>query len=428
MERFDAIVVGAGPAGLACAYTMATDGLSVLLFERGKYPGSKNMWGGAFFGPQLHALFPGWLEEAPIERVVTRQVLGFLSEKGSVSLDFTSGRFAVPPYNGFILLRAKFDKWMSKKAEQAGAIVASGMMVDDLLIKGNRFAGVRVGKEEFPSDAVVLAEGVNGILARKAGLRKELIPGDVKQGVKEVIELPRSVIEDRFKVRGNEGAALEFVGTCTRGLPGGGFIYTNKEGLSVGVVVDLAALVKERLKASDLLESFKAHPDIQKLIDGGKTVEYTAHLIPASGVNMMPKLYTDGLLVTGDAASLLLGTGLILEGANFAVASGIAAAETVRAAREKRDFSANSLSSYPEALKKTFVLQDLETFREAPIFLKNKRIYGAYPDALVETFETLFRNDGKPRKKTFRSVREIVRKRIGLKQLLIDAWRMRKSV
>jgi electron transfer flavoprotein-quinone oxidoreductase len=407
---------------------MAKGGLNVLQFERGKYPGAKNMWGGAFFGPQLCALFPGWLEEAPIERVVTRQVLGFLTEKGSVSLDFSSSRFAVPPYNGFILLRAKFDNWMSKKVEQAGVIVASGMMVDDLLMKENKVAGVKVGKEEFPCDVVVLAEGVNGILAQRAGLRKELAPGDMKQGVKEVIELPRAALEDRFRLRGNEGAALEFVGTCTRGLPGGGFVYTNKESLSVGVVVDLAALVKERLKASDLLESFKGHPEIRKLIEGGETVEYSAHLIPASGINMMPKLYTDGLLVTGDAACLLLGTGLILEGANFAVASGIAAAETVRAAREKGDFSANTLSSYAAALKETFVLQELETFRAAPFFLKNPRIYGAYPETLVETFEELFKNDGKPRKKTFGSVLEIVRKRIGLKQLVLDGWRMRKSI
>lgn len=428
MEKFDAIVVGGGPAGCASAYVMAKAGLNVLLFERGKYAGAKNMWGGAFFGPQLNTLFPEFWKEAPVERFVTRHVLSFLTENGSVALDFKSERFGMPPYNGFILMRAKFDNWMSKKVEQAGAIAATGMKVDDLLFQEGRVAGVRVGEEEFGSDVVILAEGVNSLLSEKAGLRRDFSPEDMKLGVKEVIEIPRKTIEERFNLAGDEGAAVEFVGACTGGLPGGGFLYTNKESLSLGLVVELDALVKRGLKASDLLEEFKSRPEMAKLIQGGRTVEYSAHLIPVSGLAMMPKLAMDGLLATGDAAALLLGTGLILEGANFAVASGIAAARTAIMAREKGDFSAANLSQYEQLLKDSFVLQDLSTFRSAPAFLKNRRIYELYPELFFEVFEAIFQNDGAPRKNAWRVVKDVMRRRTGTRALLSDLWKARRAI
>jgi len=428
MERFDAIVVGAGPAGCASAYVMAKSGLNVLVIERGKYTGAKNMWGGAFFGPQLHDLFPEFWKEAPVERFVTRHVISFLTQKGSIAVDFKSTRFGAPPYNGFILLRAKFDQWMAKKVEQTGAIVASGLAVDDLLFEGDKVKGVKVGNEEFLSDVVILADGANSLLVEKAGLSHQVSSEDMKQGVKEVIQLPRKTIEERFNLRGDEGVAMEFVGDCTQGLPGGGFLYTNRESLSLGVVVQLSELIKNKVKASDLLERFKGHPEIGKWIEGGKTLEYSAHLIPASGLKMMPQLARDGLLVTGDAASLLLGTGLILEGSNFAIASGMAAAETVKRAKERNDFSMKCLSGYEEILKRNFVLQDLNTFKEAPEFLKNSRIYNLYPEILVEMAERIFQNKGEPRKRTYQLMREVIKEKTSIWRLLSDAMKARKAI
>ena len=425
-EKFDAIVVGGGPAGCASAYVMAKSGLNVLLFERGQYAGAKNMWGGAFFGSQLDSIFPGFEKEAPIERFVTRHTFSFLTEKGSTTLDFRPVHSDPSSKTGFIAMRARFDKWLVKKVEQSGAIVVTGMLVDDLILDGGRITGVKVGSEEFSSHAVVLAEGVNCILARKAGLCKESSGGNMKQGVKEIIELPKQTIEDRFNISGNEGAAMEFVGSCTRGIPGGGFIYTNKESLSVGVVVELDALVKNKLKAADLIEEFKQYPDVARLIKGGKTVEYSAHLIPTGGLNMMPKLFSGGVLVTGDAAGLVLGTGLILEGANFAMASGIAAAETILAAKKKNDFSANVLCEYERLLKESFVLKDMNTFRQSPDLLKNARIYNLYPDVVFEIFENILQNNGQPRTNAYKIVKKVIRKRVGMIRLLSDLWAMRK--
>jgi electron transfer flavoprotein-quinone oxidoreductase len=426
MDTFDAIVVGAGPAGCAAAYTMAKNGLQVLVLERGQYPGAKNMWGGAFFGPVMEEIFPDFWKEAPVERSVSRHTIAMLTEHESLSFDFRSDR--VHKNRGFIVLRAKFDQWLAKKAEGAGAIIAPGLQVDDLLYENGAVAGVKAGGETFPASVVILADGANSLLAAKAGLRKEFGPHDVKQGVKEVIQLPREVIEDRFQLQGDEGAALEFIGSCTRGLPGGGFIYTNKDSLSVGVVVQLSAISEQQVKASDLLEDFKSHPLIQRYISRGKTVEYSAHLIPVTGMKILPTFAKDGILITGDAAGLVLGTGLILEGANFAMASGVAAAETVIKAKQNGDFTAKGLVHYEGLLRSRFVVKDLETFKKAPEFLENPRIYTTYPELFCSAAAKLFGNDGTPREGSFKTLMASMKGKVTIWELMRDAWKAKESL
>ncbi|MCX5841337.1 MAG: FAD-dependent oxidoreductase [Deltaproteobacteria bacterium] len=428
MEAFDAIVVGAGPAGCAAACTMVKSGLNVLVLERGKYPGAKNMWGGAFFGPVMNEVFPNFWKEAPVERFINRHVISFMTKEDCLSVDFKSPDGDHTSAPGFIILRAKFDRWMAGKVEQAGAILATGLEVTDFIFDGSQIKGVKVGAEEFPANTVVLADGANSLLAKKAGLREDFKAPDLKQGVKEVIRLSRETIEDRFNINGNGGVVMEFVGACTRGLPGGGFIYTNQDSLSVGVVVQLSALVEKQVKASDLIEDFKNHPSVRPLIRNGETVEYSAHLIPVSGVQMMPKLYADGILVAGDAAAMVLGTGLILEGANFAMAAGVAAGETVIQAREKGDFTASTLGHYETLLKDRFVLKDLNTFRHAPHFLENERIYNVYPEWACGMMRSIFHSDGKPRRNTFEIAKGSMKDKISIWQLVTDAMKARKAL
>jgi len=428
MDIFDAIVVGAGPAGCGAAYTMAKAGLNILVLERGQYVGAKNMWGGAFFGPVMNELFPGFWKEAPVERHISRHVISFMTKEDCLSVDFKSPHRDYDTAPGFIILRAKFDRWMGGKVEEAGAIIATGLEVTDFIFEENVIKGVKVGDEEFLAHVVILADGVNSLLATKARLRGDFKAGDLKQGVKEVIRLPREVIEDRFSVEGNEGVVMEFVGACTRGLPGGGFIYTNQESLSVGVVAQLSALVEKKVKSADLIEDFKNHPAVRPLIRNGQTVEYSAHLIPVSGVQMMPKLYADGILIVGDAAAMVLGTGLILEGANFAMAAGAAAGETVLQAREKGNYTAAALGHYEQLLKDRFVLKDLQTFRRAPHFLENPRIYNAYPELACGLMRNIFHSDGKPRKNTFEVLRTSMQGKVGLWQMMTDAMNARKAL
>ncbi len=151
-EKFDAIVVGAGPAGCAAAYTMAKAGLGVLVVERGKFAGSKNIAGGILYGAVLNNLLPSFWEEAPVERHISRHICTFLSEKTSLSLDFNAAGLNHPSYNGCTVLRAKFDHWMAKKVEQAGAIVAAGIRADDLLWDNHRVAGIIAGADKLPAD------------------------------------------------------------------------------------------------------------------------------------------------------------------------------------------------------------------------------------------------------------------------------------
>ena len=215
-------MVGAGPAGCLCGYTLAKAGLETLIVERGKYPGAKNMWGGAYYGPLLYELFPDFWEEAPVERYLLRRKFSLLTEDSSLSMEFSTQRFKEKPYNGFTVLRAKFDRWLASKAEQAGAIVAAGLQVDDFLWEGSRVSGIKAGGDEIPASVVVACDGVNSLMAEKAGLRKKLSPQFLKQGVKEVIVLPKETIDQRFKLSGEEGIAWESLGPFTQDIPGGG--------------------------------------------------------------------------------------------------------------------------------------------------------------------------------------------------------------
>lgn len=427
-EKFDAIVVGAGPAGCACGFTLARAGLKTLVVERGRFPGAKNMWGGVFYGPALAELFPRFWEEAPVERYILRHKFSFLVEESVLTTEFTTKKFGGPPYNGFSLLRSKFDRWFASKVEEAGAIVASPLEASDLLWDGERVAGVKAGGDEIPASVVVACDGVNSVLVEKAGLRPRLRAQDVKQGVKEVLQFPRELIEQRFNLKGDEGIAWEFIGSFTRGIPGGAFIYTNKESLSVGVVVQLKALVEKKVEANELLEEFKQHPEVERLLEGGKLAEYSAHLVPVAGMAMMPGLFTDGFIVAGDAAAFTLATGLTLEGANFALGSGVVAAEAVVRAKQAGDFSRKSLSCYRDLLEKSFVLKDLRTFRKAPLFLENPRIYTQYPALACELAKKIFTNEGKPRKKLVKLLKESMKGKVSWLEIVQDLIKIKGAL
>ena len=424
--EFDAIVVGAGPAGGACAYSLAKKGRSVLIIERGKYPGAKNVWGGALYGPTLGQLIPDFHQEAPVERYVSRHVFSLLCDGSLASFEFRPAASEQPADRGIIVIRAKFDRWLAQKAEQAGAILAAGLEVEDLLQEDGRVVGVKAGGDKIPTNVVIACDGANSILAQQAGLRGELKPHEVKQGVKEVISLPQSVIEQRFNVKDGEGVAWQFMG-CTRGLPGGGFIYTNKESVAIGVVVNLGALMDSGATANDLLEEFKNHPVVSDLISGGELVEYSASLLPDLK-GKLPRVYADGILVAGDAAGFVLGTGLILEGANFALASGLAAGDAVAGAAEKGDFSAKSLSRYQTLLEESFVLKDLRTFRKAGHFLENPRIYSVYPRLACALAGRVFASDGQPRKRLWQIFMEEKKGKVSWRQMIGDFIRARGAL
>ncbi len=423
-DKFTAIVVGGGPAGSTAAYLLAREGHEVVLVERGTAPGSKNMYGGRMYSHALNRIIPNFWEEAPVERRVEREVVTFLDEGRSLSVNFRDSNWSEPPYHSFTLLRAEFDNWLASKAEEAGALLACGIRVDDVLTEKGKVIGIRAGEDEMLADVVIAADGVNSRMAQKAGLAQMFTPSQVATGVKQIIELPADVICRRFQVEGNNGAVHMFVGDCSKGMRGGGFLYTNRNSVSLGVVITVAELQRCCAKISDILEDFKNNPHIAPLIEGGEPAEYSAHLVSEAGLDMVPRLFGDGILVVGDAAGFVLNLGYTVRGMDFAIASGEAAARAVMEAKARNDFSSRGLGRYQELLKESFVLRDLETYRKAPGFLENDRMYNAYPKLATGIFSELFTVDGSSQghamKKVLRQVRE---SGVGLIRLAADGWK-----
>ena len=431
MQQFDAIVVGAGPAGSSAALAMAHAGLQVALIERGEYPGAKNVSGAALYAPNLLAdLLPDYWEEAPLERYLTRRVITFLGQEAAVSLDFRTQHVSQPPYNGFTLLRPRFDRWLAGKAEEAGALLITSTIVDDLLYRDGRVIGVLCRRQdgELYAPVVIAADGANAFLAKKAGLHHESRPDEMTLGVKEVLRLDARTIEERFNLSGDEGMSNEYVGYATGEVKGGGFLYTNRDTLSIGVIVQIASLAQHKMRAYDLLDQFKQHPAVAPLVRDSVTLEYSAHMIPEGGWARLPTLSRAGFMVVGDAAGLVFAAGLFLEGMNFAIASGLEAAAAAQLAHVDHDFSAQSMARYRKRLEANFVLKDLKNFKRAPAFVNNERLQNVYPELLCETMENIFRSNGKPRRKIGHVAFDTMRRRVPLWTLLRDGWQAGRAL
>ncbi|MEZ5383453.1 MAG: FAD-dependent oxidoreductase [Microthrixaceae bacterium] len=429
VTRVDAVVVGAGPAGSAAALQLARAGRSVVLVERGPFPGAKNMYGGVIYGRILDSLVPGWTEEMPIQRWVTRRQTMMLTESQAMTIDFRTEAWGEPPYNGATAFRGDFDPWLAGKATDAGARLLCSTTATGLIFgtgdAGRRVVGIRTDRPggELYADVVIAADGVNSFLAKEAGLYPTADAANYTVGVKEVLSLPRTVIEDRFGVRGRHGVDIEIIG-ATGEVPGGGFVYTNLDSVAIGLVLSLPKLAAGGRRPEELLAELKAHPAIAPLIDGGEPQEYSAHVIPEAGFDMMPQLVGEGLLVSGDAAAMCLAAGLWLEGVNFAIGAGAAAGRAAAVALDAGDTSAEGLSSYVDRLERSFVLEDHRRLRQAPHLLMGERIQQKYPQMVCNTVERVFRVDNPLPKQRIHEIvlDEVRRSGVRAADLVRDGW------
>lgn len=427
-KSYQAIVVGAGPAGSSAALTMARGGLDVALVERGTFPGEKSMFGGVLHRiPAFEEILPDFWERAPLERHIVKKGVTFITEDSSFSTLVEAGNFDRPPFNGYTIFRPRFDAWLAEEAVKAGATLICRAMVEDVVKHNGRVAGVTVlDRGELHAPVVVAADGVLSFTALKAGLRRPTFDaGQMAVGIKALLDLPKETIDGRFGLVRDQGFANEFVG-CTGGVRGGAFFYTNYDSLSVGLVFHLGSLRTSGKTPYDLLNTFLEQPQVAKMVRGGRLQEYSAHLIPEGGYDMIPELVGDGILVTGDAAALCNATGVHLEGINLAAHSGVLAGQAVVAAHQSGDFSQRGLASYRRLMEESHVLKDLKQFRRAPHMLHNDRIYSDYPEMVCSLMENIYRIGGAPKENITRLILKHARKKVGLKNIAADvfsAWR-----
>jgi len=406
MEKVDVIIVGGGLAGLSCAYELADSGMTVIVLERGDFSGSKNMTGGRIYLNPLRNYLPDLWKEAPLERHVTKEILTLMGETNSTTLELYSDRLNRTPYSSYTILRAKFDRWFADLVSEKGVFVIPQKTVDDLIKDGERVIGIRAGDEEIGAECIVAADGILSFMAEKAGLRQPFKPEHFALGFKEVIQLDPKTIEDRFRLGEGEGAAQLFVGSLTKGTMGGGFLYTNLDSLSLGIVLGIHSLnLKEpREEVYKLLDEFKERPEIRNLIKGGNAVEYSAHLISEGGIHIKPKIYGDGILVVGDAAGFGLNMLVTVRGMEYAMVSGVLAGRTIKKAKEKNDFSASSLAYYEKLLNESFIIKEMETFKNSLSVLENERLFSKYPQAISDLFEKVMRVDEHPKESLYKTI------------------------
>lgn len=424
---YDVVIIGGGPAGLSTGIKLAQKGLKILLIERGRFCGAKNLFGGVVYTSSIKEIVPEFpeVDPSPVERPVTEEGYFFLSKEGVVKILHTKKKTD----ESFTALRAKFDAFLSEYALKKGIDLAPKTKVIDFIRNNGFIEGVIVDRPtsfEDPTPAtikakvVVIAEGVNRVLTEKAGLiNKTFEPEEVVLAVKEVLQLPKGELEARFGLSNNQGLAVEIFGEITKGLPGTGFLYTNKTTVSFGIGVFLKSLMDLNLKPYEILEYAKFHPYFRELFKGSETLEYGAHLIPEWGIRGLPKLYGNGVLVVGDAAGLV--NPLFREGTNLAIYSGLMAAEAIFYAFEKGDFTEKSLRKYEELFKDSFIYKDLVMLKDLKTFLlSNSHLFKVYPEIIYDICSLYFSAQGRYKKDVIREILGIIRKKRGYWGILRD--------
>ena len=308
--RFDVIVIGAGPAGVAAAGALAGTGISVALLEAGVYAGAENWSGCVYFTENLAAedcFGPAAVAAAPYERTVHRR--GTLLHNG---LDVAGVELTDPAVfkNCYTVLRPVYDPYFAHLARRKGAVLLTNTTVTSLIRKEGRVMGVETSRGPLYAGVTFIAEGDASHLVRSEQLERTAAPHYL-QGVKAVLSLGSGEIEQRFKLKPGEGAAYELlirnaaIGGRTAKLNVGGFLYTNRDSLSLGYVVPLDNVRSNYRGDHDrLFEWMRGLPYIKSLTEGAALSSYGTKIIRSGGWRERPVLVEDGLVVGGASAGL----------------------------------------------------------------------------------------------------------------------------
>jgi electron transfer flavoprotein-quinone oxidoreductase len=431
--KFDVIVIGAGPAGVTAAGALAGTGISVALLEAGVYAGAENWSGCVYFAEGLAEKDCFGIEavlKAPFERRVVRR--GTLMHSG---LDVVGMELTDPDAfkNCYTVLRPIYDPYFTDLARSKGAVHITETTVTSLIRKDNRVIGVQTNRGPLYADLTFIAEGDASHLVRAEQLERVAEPHFL-QGVKAVLSLKPEEIEKRFRLNPGEGAAYELllrnasIGGRTAKLNVGGFIYTNRDSLSVGYVVPLDNVRNNfRGNHDNLFEWMKGLPYIKELTEGAALSAYGTKIIRSGGWRERPKLIEDGLVVGGASAGL----GVDLPFPNFtgpASATGLYFARAARALllSGRTPDEKNLTKEYLAPLRESVYGKNAQYLSRWPhYFGRSKVLFGRSVDMACGTAHFLSKGS---RIETGRFLRNHILSFRGLKETITDTARMISSL
>ena len=280
MEKYDVAIIGGGSAGLAALKQLSTLGKQAVLLEAGEKVGVKNISGGILYSkkPVSGKVYnvedvygESFLSEAPLQRKITKYLLHATSKDKVFSMDLTSMHEYQSNF-GYSVLMNKLNAWFAQSAaesaEKCGGGIVPGVHVDNISWDDEKERTIIQTDEldEFEVKAVIAADGVNSEVAQITGARPKFSADQLYQGVKAIVKLPEEVIEERFSVGTDEGAAHLFAGDITLNHLGGGFLYTNRDTLSVGAVYHFDSLLDNPIEPYTLLDALLKNPMISEFI------------------------------------------------------------------------------------------------------------------------------------------------------------------
>lgn len=277
MEKYDVVIVGGGSSGLAALKQLSNRGKQAILLESGSKVGSKSVSGGILYSKKpkkskvhnVEDVYENFLSDAPIERKITKYILHSTSKDKVFSMDLTSAHEYESNF-GYSVLMNKLNKWFADQANESaqkyGGGIIPGVHVRDIKWDGDKTIIYTDELEEIQASVVIASDGVNSEIANITGARKKFSPSELYQGVKVVVKLPEDIINERFGISSQEGAAHLFAGDVTLNHIGGGFVYTNQNTLSVGGVYHLDSMLENPVSPYDMIDALLKNPMISEFI------------------------------------------------------------------------------------------------------------------------------------------------------------------